>query len=104
MVIEPISWSNLRGIEREVRRFLECGWILEYHKQNQEYLLKNPLRGDEVYSSLELNLETEIFTEYDFSKISEREGAKRILEFIVAHEDLVQSEMNPYRKNITYFD
>jgi hypothetical protein len=99
---EPISMDVLRGLERKIKEFLNCGWVLEYYEGTQEYVLSGGPANQERYSSLELSEENEIYTSYEFNRNLERDGAMRILKFIVEHEPLVHSEMNPYKKFIKF--
>lgn len=98
---KSLDMTLLNTVEKEFRRFLGCGWAVEYYREAKEYVLCGPA-GVRNYSSLELEEKEELesFLDYQFSQ--EKDRAHRILQFILDNESLIHSDMNPYRKNITY--
>jgi len=99
--MSKITLEQLKGLEREVRRFLDCGWILQYSRKDSSYMLLGPSKT-KMYSSGDL--EEEVFSTLDYEFQEEAASAKRILKFIVDHEELVHNDFNPYKKYIRYTD
>jgi hypothetical protein len=94
--------SDRSVLEREARRFFECGWLLKII--SGKYYLCNPKTSNILYSREGLE-DDSFYTQIDyFNSHDEIRGALRILKFIETNPELIQDYKKIYPGKIVYLD
>jgi hypothetical protein len=74
-------------LEKQVKKFFDCGWRLKKLKKEKDYLFISPSRN--VYSTEDL-MKGELYTFYDFSTMKEREKAAKFCRFLLGNLYLLE--------------